>query len=204
VRRLVRRDRGGPAFEGTDQKTRRAIRKDPGLAEERCRQNVDAVELAMGEIRRHLRKGASGSLEAVDLVSTLRNLAEVMDRQGQVPVQFEVESLLEYRLAPGVALQMTQIAHEAISNAQRHSGAEGVRLGLRNLGGRLEMTIVDNGRGFDPDRLSGTGYGLRNMADRARDIGAEYELLARPGDGVRLTVRLPGVTEKKQETTNEL
>jgi signal transduction histidine kinase len=174
------------------QRTRRAIRNDPVLAEERCRQNVDALELAMGELRRHLAKGAAAGAEELDLGVALRNLAEAMNRQGQVPVQSEIAPLPASRLAPGTALQMLQIAHEAISNAERHSGAEWVRLGLRSRDGGLEMTIIDNGRGFDAGRLPAQGHGLRNMAERARDIGAEYELLARPGAGVSLTVRLAG------------
>jgi len=171
------------------QKTRRAIARDPALAEERCRQNLDALELAMAELRRHLGKGGSGASEEPELGPALRHLAEVMNRQGRVPVQFEMEPGLRLRPVPGLVLQLLQIAREAVVNAQRHSGADRIRLGLSAEGGGLRMSIADNGCGFDPSRPP--GHGLRNMAARAGEMGAEYRLETRPGGGVRLDLRLP-------------
>ena len=173
------------------QQARQTIRHDPVLAEQRCQQNLEALELAMGEVRRHLDKDGSKPTEEVDLGSTLGRLAEAMNRQGQARVECVLTDGLACRPKPGRALEMMLIAREAITNAQRHSGAEVIRMALRGREGGLELIIEDDGRGFDPDRPCPNGFGLRNMAGRARDIGAEYRLEAGPGKGVRVRVHLP-------------
>jgi len=173
------------------QQTRQTIRRDPLLAEQRCQHNLEALELAMGEVRRHLDKDGSKPPQEVDLGSALGRLAEAMNRQGQARVECALAPGLDCRPKPGLALEMMLIAREAITNAQRHSGANLIRVGLRGREGGLEMTIEDDGHGFDADRPSPGGYGLRNMADRARDIGADYRIEAGPGKGVRILVHLP-------------
>jgi two-component system, NarL family, sensor histidine kinase UhpB len=102
-----------------------------------------------------------------------------------------LEGQLDARPRPGLALQLLQIAREAVSNAQRHSGAEWIEVALRSRRDGLEMTIADNGVGFNPKPMPKAGHGLRNMASRARDIGADWQLETQPGKGVRLTVYLP-------------
>jgi signal transduction histidine kinase len=174
------------------QKSRKLITRDPAQAEEACRQNVATLELAMGEVRRHLGKGSPAEPEDLDLHFALRHLAEVMTLQDRVPVSFERDPMADSLPIPAIALQMLQIAREAISNAQRHSGASLVRVCLSGGDGVLAMTIADDGCGFDPENLPPQGYGLKNMADRASQIGAEYQLLTRPGEGVRLMVSLTG------------
>jgi len=171
------------------QKTRRTIARDPVLAEERCRQNLDALELAMAEVRRYLGKGGSEATEDLELETALGNLAEVMHRQGRVPVCFDLKPGPQPRPQPGLVLQLLQIAREAIANAQRHSGADFVVLSLSADGEGLVMRIEDNGRGFEAS--DAPGHGLRNMAARAGDMGAEFRLDTRLGGGARVTVKLP-------------
>ena len=160
-------------------KLQRAIRTDPVLAEKRCEQNLDALELAMAELRRHLGKTGTDPNRELDLGRALHHLAEVMNRQGTVPVQLEVEPGLSSRPQPRTVVQMLQIAREAIANAQRHSGAGLIRLGLRNHNGGLLMTIADDGRGLVPGQP--VGHGLKNMAARAVEIGGNIESSPRRG-----------------------
>ena len=165
--------------------------RDPVKAAEVCGQNLAALELAMDELRGYL--GKEGDLPPVDLdlVNALRHLVDAMNSQGCVRVQFRLDGQLHERPRPGLAIQMLQIAREAVSNAQRHSRAQWVQVALHSRGGGLEMTIADNGVGFDAERLPMAGYGLQNMVSRAREMGAEYRLQTQPGEGVRLIVYLP-------------
>jgi signal transduction histidine kinase len=172
------------------QKTLRAIARDPDRAEEMGRHNLNALELAMKELRRHLGQGDFKSAE-LDMAFSLRQLTEIMTHQGQVPAQCHISPALRHRPSPATALQLLQIAREALINAERHSGAEWIRIHLNEHRDHLEMTITDNGRGFDPKTLPVRGLGLRNMADRSFEIGADFQLEAQPGKGVALTVRLP-------------
>ena len=167
----------------------RTIRADPALAERRCEQNLDGLELAMAELRRHLGKKGPEPSPEIDLGLALRRLVEVMNRQGTVPVQFESKPELGLCPLPETVVQMLQIAREAITNAQRHSGAVLIRLALEELEGGLLMNIADDGCGLDPGRPA--GHGLRNMAARAAGIGAEFQIHSPVAGGVLVSLYLP-------------
>ncbi len=182
------------------QKTRKAIHRDLEEAEESCRQNLDALELAMGELRRHLAVDSSQDSRPLDLVGALRQISDSVNRHARVPIEFHPGPMPPGALDPGTALQLLHIAREAITNAQRHSGASRVRLELKSSEQGLEMIIDDDGCGFDSLGQSSLGYGLRNMADRAREVGANFHVAARPGSGTCVKVLLP--THPKQPAVN--
>jgi ligand-binding sensor domain-containing protein/signal transduction histidine kinase len=81
------------------------------------------------------------------------------------------------------------IYKEALHNAARHAGAARVAIRLEQRDGRLDLTIADDGRGFDP-AAAGDGHGLRSMRARAAALGADLEVTSRPGAGTRLRLGL--------------
>jgi two-component system sensor histidine kinase UhpB len=90
---------------------------------------------------------------------------------------------------PESQLVLYRVAQEALSNAARHSGAQHVRVRLRNEGERVELTVTDDGGGFSFDDAEG-GLGIAGMRERALLVGGEVALESRPETGttVRLTV----------------
>jgi signal transduction histidine kinase len=93
-------------------------------------------------------------------------------------------------LEPAVEQAMFRIAQEGLSNAVRHSEADRVELLLRRSGEEAELTVADNGRGFDSG-ASTHGLGLRLMAERVRELGGSLAIESGSGRGTRLRVLLP-------------
>jgi signal transduction histidine kinase len=87
------------------------------------------------------------------------------------------------------------VLKEALNNAVRHAQAKHMRLGLALNAGRLSIEIFDDGRGFVLDDAATVGNGLENMRKRLSEIGGEFQLQSRPGEGtsVRLQVALQRV-----------
>jgi signal transduction histidine kinase len=83
-----------------------------------------------------------------------------------------------------------RISQEALSNIARHSKASLVDLALQKDGGRLELTIQDNGHGFRPDE-SAKGFGLSTMRERAELSGGIFEIHAAEGKGTRIRASWP-------------
>jgi signal transduction histidine kinase len=80
---------------------------------------------------------------------------------------------------------------EAIQNAAKHAGRGArVTVRLRNHRGWLAVRVVDDGRGFDPDRTPG-GAGLQSIGDRIHVLGGTLEVASSPGRGTVLTICLP-------------
>ena len=71
-----------------------------------------------------------------------------------------------------------RIAQEAMNNIGKHASATRVHLGLRKVEGQIELTIRDNGEGFDPESLNNgnlkKGLGLASMKERAEFSGGSF------------------------------
>jgi two-component system sensor histidine kinase DegS len=85
---------------------------------------------------------------------------------------------------------------EALSNAAKHSGAEEIQVALSLGNGYLEMTISDDGSGFDLERVIGagdtlSGFGINSMRERIELCNGRFEIRSRVGQGTRVRVRLP-------------
>jgi signal transduction histidine kinase len=76
---------------------------------------------------------------------------------------------------------LTRIVQEGIANAMKHARATELRLKVEApAAGGLRVTLMDNGRGFDPNRLH-HGEGLTSMLKRAHKIGASLDITSEPG-----------------------
>lgn len=82
-------------------------------------------------------------------------------------------------------------ASEAISNVIRHAQAKALRIVLRAEGAGARLEIADDGIGFDPALVPGGRQGQRNLAARARELGAKLRVDSAPGRGTRITLELP-------------
>ena len=109
------------------------------------------------------------------------------------PTQFqlEVDSSAANRLTPAQATQLLHIAKEAMSNSVRHACASTLVVSLLPTSTGLRLEVFDNGAGFNPEALGATGHGLRNMTARAREIGADLQIVSSVGQGCRILVNVP-------------
>ena len=130
--------------------------------------------------------------EQDSLLQTLIRLREFGGKLFEEPaITFQArgvaERLEEVRLESDVRKHLLLIFKEAMNNCLKYSEATQAILEVKNVGGGIQISFQDNGKGFDTAARS-PGYGLRNMQERARKIGAKFELKTQPGEGVTVTV----------------
>jgi len=95
-------------------------------------------------------------------------------------------------LSRGAALAVYRIAQEAMGNAVTHGAAAHVDVRLTRSNGRVTLSVTDDGKGFDPNRIGGSGgLGLINMRERARQLNGTFELHSEPGRGTTVRVTIP-------------
>ncbi|TMC07365.1 MAG: sensor histidine kinase, partial [Chloroflexi bacterium] len=148
------------------------------------------VASTIQEMRALLLELRPTALEEKGLVPALTDLCEAYEVRAGVYVRRELEPV---PLDPAIEQAIFRIAQEGLSNAVRHSEADRIELRLRQSGAAAELTVADNGRGFD----SGTnphGLGLRLMAERVRELGGSLAIDSGAGRGTRLRVLLPAGT----------
>jgi signal transduction histidine kinase len=105
----------------------------------------------------------------------------------------EVEG--EERKVPiSVGSCLYRIAQEALANVYRHAGASAIDVRLAFRDDSVCLEIEDNGRGFAVDSAqpaSSGGRGLRNMQQRATELGGQFEISSAPGKGAAVRVTVP-------------
>jgi signal transduction histidine kinase len=111
--------------------------------------------------------------------------------ETEIAVEGPIEGLI---LSPEVELQLTRIVQEALANVRKHAQASQARLQLSRVNGHLQVSIDDNGRGFDPAgmaRGSHPRFGIQIMRERAESAGAQFELASTIDGGTRISFTLP-------------
>jgi signal transduction histidine kinase len=98
-----------------------------------------------------------------------------------------LEGLLDTVVSDEVGEQLLAVLHEALSNVARHAHARRVSVSV-DVGDHLVLRVVDDGVGIPP---GGRRSGLRNMAQRAQDLGGSFEARDRDGGGSVLEWRVP-------------
>ena len=95
-----------------------------------------------------------------------------------------------HRAPPEVEFELLRIAQAALANAVGHAEARHIRVDVTfEATGGARVTVVDDGRGFDPNAPHPGRFGLVGMSERAARIGAVLTLASAPGEGTEIVVR---------------
>jgi signal transduction histidine kinase len=94
-------------------------------------------------------------------------------------------------LSPETARAVYRIVQESLRNAVRHSAGRTARVAL-TFGTRcLDVTVHDDGRGFDPNAIHPDGLGLASLRERALIAGGTVEIRSKAGQGTTVSAKLP-------------
>lgn len=135
-------------------------------------------------------------LDDLGLPATLDWLLGGFGRRTAVAVDLH-QDLGEERLAPEIEMCLYRIVQEATTNISRHAEARTCRVRLQRSGSTVQLTVQDDGRGFDPAQVlqpgAGGGLGLLGMRERVSGFGGRFLIESAVGRGTRIDVHLPAV-----------
>jgi signal transduction histidine kinase len=141
---------------------------------------------AIREMRLFLHQLRPPVLEQEGLVNALElRLAAV---EGRSDIQARLEADESIHLPLEVETDLYHIAQEALNNALKHAAARTVTVRLQRVEGGVALEIVDDGRGFDLEQISGGGMGLDSIRARAKAIGATLSIQSALGQGTCMNV----------------
>jgi signal transduction histidine kinase len=107
-------------------------------------------------------------------------------------------------LEPLVEVQLLRIVQEALTNARKHSHAHAICVTFVARDGQAQVTVEDDGCGFDPEEVHGDSdgrVGLRVMRERAEEIGGALAIDSAPGKGTQVIATVPVRTSSKISTS---
>ena len=145
------------------------------------------VKDAIGELRHVAMNLRPAMLDDLGILATLswffRDF-EAACRGMKVEKQFNLQ---EGNIPASLRVTIFRIIQEATNNIVKHAHADCVRVSLKRTGNTLQLSIEDNGDGFDPSKF-GTGLGLLSMKERAEISGGRYVMKSAAGQGTRIEV----------------
>jgi signal transduction histidine kinase len=158
----------------------------------RVERAIDAIHLSIQDIRNFIFGLRPELLEGTSLVGGLAALVEEYRHNTIIDIELLVPGAVP-EPADEVIGHLLAIATESLSNVVRHSRASRATLELtERSAGTTELTIEDNGIGFDPGGVVKLGHqGLANTRERAAKIGGTVAIDSHPGAGTRILVRVP-------------
>lgn len=170
-----------------------ALRSEAGAAElrEALREGVELIDREIDNLSALIAELRPAALDEIGLVPALRTLADRKAREGGLAVDVLARlGSAEERLPPETESIVYRLVQEALNNAVKHAGAARVEALLERRDGVVEVSVRDDGRGFDPARSEG-GFGLVGMRERVELAGGELRIEAAPGEGTRISARIP-------------
>ena len=133
----------------------------------------------------------SSTLESLGLVPAVAALCKEFSTNQGMGVAFTADEIPQ-SVHPDTALCVFRIVQEGLRNFKKHSGAKEAKVALRMERDRLEVTVRDEGYGFDLSRLRrNEGLGVRSMEERARALGGDFKIQSKPGKGTTLKAGVP-------------
>ena len=182
------------------QATRAYLERGQGEA---ARDSLDRLAQVAVEVQEDTRE-LIGNLLTVSLPSegfctAVRQAVVQFEGQNGLPIDLEIVEGLDAvcsaeALPPTTGVQLLRLLQEALANVRKHAGSPSqVSVALRIEPGLLQLTITDDGAGFDPAlaNTKDSHFGLRVMRQRAARIGGQLSVQSTPGEGTRVEVSVP-------------
>ena len=174
-----------------DSARRRLDRQDPS-ALPALDEGISNLASAITEVRRISRDLRPGVLDDLGLGPALKALTE--DFQARTGVRTDFSTVVfRNRLDSEAKIALYRIAQEALTNIERHSGADHVSVDLRGHKQGATLRIADNGVGLsEAGRNRAAGLGLRNMQERVEQLEGSFRTLsATKGGGTVIEATVP-------------
>jgi two-component system NarL family sensor kinase len=163
---------------------------DPARARQAIEQSLSLLRANLEEARRSVLDLRAAPLEGRSLAQVLEAMADEATREWNLQTQLDVTG--SHRPLPlRVETGLYRIAQEALTNIRRHAEAKHVLIRLIATPDRVELSIEDDGRGFDPTRVPQGRYGLIGLRERVKLLGGELNMDSHSGKGTRLEVSVP-------------
>ena len=177
---------------GLERVDRRLQSQGPEAARELLVQQKDALLEVTRTLRNLLSELRPPAIDQHGLAGAIKLHGDAFAKQAKLNVNIEVE--VEERPAPEVETIVYRVMQESLTNVAKHAAASNVWIRLIADQDRVDLTVRDDGTGFDPEQaarmLENGHYGLAGMRERVELGGGRLNLQSQPGQGTTIHVEL--------------
>jgi PAS domain S-box-containing protein len=168
----------------------------PGSLETSLADVLSIVQSTTEETQRITKHLHPSILDDLGLFAAIREICrEFREVYSDIQVTNDLE-IHEHEVPDSLKILIFRILQEALNNVAKHSGADTVNLSLKKNQQKIELTIKDNGKGFDlPEVLHADtyerGFGLQSMKERTELFGGSINIESKKGKGTTICANWP-------------
>jgi signal transduction histidine kinase len=144
------------------------------------------LKFVIQDLRRHINGLEPACMNGQQWIHEMRTLAHTVEKSQNLHLHLQVDQEAADLLTPEEATHLLYVAKESISNSVRHSHATSCTVSLHVQEGAVCLEVTDDGLGFDLENASEGVHGLKNMAARARRLGAHFQVWSKTHFGTRI------------------
>jgi signal transduction histidine kinase len=175
---------------------RKLLERDLHAGMDDLRELQNLAQQQVKELRAFIRSMRPMEMEGANLLASARRVCENFQKESGIPVTF-VGGEGPLKLPEETASEVVQMLREALHNVLKHASATRVAVSVERAASALEISVDDNGRGFQfsgvysLDELELLRLGPASLKRRARALNSDMTLESRPGRGAGLKLRIP-------------
>lgn len=161
-------------------------------SDDSLRSEIGELKSSAEESIEELRRSLTMMRDDFDLVRGVEDACRKFEaRTPGLAIGFHREGK-EVPVSPEAALTVFRVLQESLANVAKHARGSRVDVTLRFDGDTCSLLVADDGQGFDTGKSSPVGhYGLLNIRERAQRIGGTASVESSPGQGTRVSLRVP-------------
>jgi signal transduction histidine kinase len=131
------------------------------------------------------------ALDQLGLAPALDSLVQRTATANGLEIRADIRLPEDQRLEPELETTVYRVVQESLTNVVKHARATSVDLAVRCYDDAVELSVTDDGVGFDVEGAAVGGFGLLGMQERVELADGELRVLPRPDKGTMITARLP-------------
>lgn len=164
--------------------------REPERIQRAIQQALHLARTNLDEARRSVLDLRAAPLEGRTLAEAVNQLVQEVTAKAALAVNLQVVGAHQ-PLPVAIEAGLYRVTQEALTNIVSHAHATRSDLHLLVTLQSVQLTIHDNGCGFEPDTVTPNRYGLTGMNERVRLLGGQLQIQSAPGAGTKVVVTIP-------------
>lgn len=154
--------------------------------------NLEKLNQSIEELRHISHNMASDALLKYGLEYSLRDYCNNLAASSGIPIRFHAVNTEHLKLKEEISFHIFRAVQELLQNIIKHAGATEVLVQLSSYNNRLDITVEDNGAGFNlPQARKQKSMGLKNLESRIDLLKGDMDYRTAPGQGTSVMITVP-------------
>ena len=153
-------------------------------------QAMQLLDDACDAVRRVSHNISSKTLQRFGLVAALRDLTDHLETNS-LKTNLISQGFEDKELPDKYKVQIYRMIQELVGNVLKHARATELAIQLFWRKDQINISVEDNGKGFDTEQTKDVGLGLEGVKFRVKNLNGEFTLDSQPGQGTSILIDIP-------------